>query len=149
MELFAGGQLLNTDQEHFGLLQDCAEHEASVSLEENGYALIRDFFNREEILGVRKEIALKLEAEGHLRPGFPAEQCVARPDAEIAFRPDISNASTGLRELIYSDKAMRFFSELFGGEACTTISPGSELLLLVKELFLTATSFTWAAGPET
>jgi hypothetical protein len=117
LELFAGGQLLNTDQEHFGLLQECIEHEASVSLEVNGYALIRDFFNREEILGVRKEIALKLEAEGHLRPGFPAEQCVARPDAEIAFRPDISNASTGLRELIYSDKAMRFFSELFGGEA--------------------------------
>jgi ectoine hydroxylase-related dioxygenase (phytanoyl-CoA dioxygenase family) len=117
MDLYAGGQLLNTDPEHFGLLQECAEQKAGSSLESNGYALMRDFFSRESVLGVRKEIALKLEAEGHLQPGFSVEQCVARPGSDIAFRPDISNASTGLRELIYSDKTMRFFSELFGGEA--------------------------------
>ncbi len=117
MQLFAGGQQLNTDASHFGLLTECVTNEASKSLEENGYAFMRDFFDREAVLAVRLEIAKRLSSEGHLHPSFPIEQCVAKPGLNLAFRPDISNASSALQRLIYSETVMEFFSSTLGGEA--------------------------------
>lgn len=117
MQLFAGGQQLRTDESHFGRLRECVPKAAIESLEAEGYAFMRDFFDREAVLAVRLEIAERLGSEGHLHPSFPIEQCVAKPGLNLAFRPDISNASAALQRLIYSEKVMEFFSSTLGGEA--------------------------------
>lgn len=117
MQLFAGGQQLRTDESHFGLLQECLPEAALGSLTENGYAFMRDFFDREAVLAVRLEIAGRLAAEGNLDPNFPIDRCVAKPGLNLAFRPDISNASSALQKLIYSTQVMEFFSKALGGEA--------------------------------
>ncbi|MEI7576838.1 MAG: phytanoyl-CoA dioxygenase family protein [Armatimonadota bacterium] len=117
MQLFAGGQQLRTEESHFGLLSECAAAEAPQRLEENGYAFMRDFFDREAVLAVRLEIAERLDAEGFLDPSFPIEQCVAKPGLNLTFRPDISNASAALQRLIYSEGVIEFFSKTLGGEA--------------------------------
>lgn len=113
MELFAGGKRLN----QVGFLAESARSEAGRSLAENGYSLLRGFFDREKVLAVRQEIAHKLHAEGHLDPNYPIEKCIATQGLDLAFRPDISNASASLKSLIYSEEVMSFFSELLGGTA--------------------------------
>ena len=113
MDLYAGGQKL-TD---FGILNETSKEGAGESLVKHGYVLMRGFFDRSAVLDVRHEIAEKLSAEGHLDPAFPVEECIASMGLNLAFRPDISNASKALKSLIYSDEVMSFFSTLLGGDA--------------------------------
>jgi hypothetical protein len=119
--LFAGGQQLDTSPEKFGFLTESTsllgDFEAlQKQFQNDGYLYIKGFFKRDDVMAVRLEIARRLQAEGALDEGAPIEQCVAKPGLNMAFRPDISNASQTLQDLIYGSAVMSFYSGLLGGE---------------------------------
>lgn len=120
-ELKAGGKALNLSPEKFGFLAEYRGdpfdgEQVQRFFDEHGYVFIRGFFDREDILEVRREIAEKLLNEGALDPAFPTIDCMAKSGLQMAFRPDISNASETLQNLIYSDQVMDFYGSFFGNE---------------------------------
>jgi hypothetical protein len=121
-QLFAGGKPLDMSADKFGFLNESThllgDFEAlKAQYNQDNYLFIKGFFKREEVHAVRKEISEKLSSEGALHPDFPIEECVAKPGLNMAFRPDISNASQTLQDLIYSQSVMDFYTGLLGGES--------------------------------
>jgi hypothetical protein len=119
--LYAGGKPLDTSPEKFGFLNESTHllgdfAALNEQFDRDGYLYIRGFFKREEIRQVRIEIAQRLEREGALSSKHPLEDCIAKPGLSMAFRPDISNASDQLKELIYSPEVMAFYDGLFGAK---------------------------------
>lgn len=118
--LKAGGKPLDTDPTKFGFL---TEYKGDVLdpfalnqfFESHGYVFIRGFFEPHSILKVRAEIANKLHQEEALDPNSEILRCISKPGLQMAFRPDISNASQTLKDLIYSDRVMDFYRAMLGG----------------------------------
>lgn len=120
--LSAGGQALALTPEKFGELRrsnDLIGNPAGLKarMAEDGYLLIKGFFDRESVRAIRLEVAGKLDAEGLLDSDHAVEDLVAKSGLHMYFRPDISNASESMQSLIYGQKMMAFYSELLGGEA--------------------------------
>lgn len=84
---------------------------------EDGYVYVPGFYNRDDVLAARRELVGFLESEGALDPAFPVMNAVAREGLQMTFRPDLGNNSPALRALIYSDRVMALYADLFGGPA--------------------------------
>ncbi len=91
--------------------------ELNARLEDDGYLLIRGFHDREQVLGVRREILERLRERGQLDSSAPLIDGIANPDgppttASVRGQEDLKTDS--LRELLYSPRAHAFFERLFG-----------------------------------
>ncbi len=120
--LFASGKELPTDPAHFGLLresQDVFEDTAELQqrLNQDGYLFIRGFFKRENVTKVRRTITDALDREGVLDPNFPTLEAIAKPERDMAFRPDLAAASLELQNLIYGDEMMQFYTRMLDAPA--------------------------------
>ena len=85
-------------------------------LEEDGYLYIPGFYDRDEVLAARQELTGFLAAEGALDPDHPALDAVAKAGLEMTFRADLGNSSRALSALIYSDRVLKLYEGLLGGE---------------------------------
>jgi len=137
--LTSGGIELDSSPEHFGFLRDSndlldAPSALRAQMDRDGYLFLPGFFNRDEVRKARLAICELLAGEDLLDPAYPVEQAIARPNVALDFRPDITNNLTSgklIREIIYGEKAMSFFTRFLGGEAThfdftwfRTIAPG-------------------------
>ena len=93
-------------------------------LKEEGYLLIRDFHDREQVLKARSEFLEKLRKMGRLDPNRPTEEGPIHPDnnksamwggGAEALAPDFPT----FLDVVTSERTMRFFDELLGGPAMT------------------------------
>ena len=89
-------------------------------IEEDGYLLIRDFYDRDEIMAARSDILSYLSAQGLLEPGAPPEEGVIGPENEAAAirNEDVVNMHAYLR-VVNSQRIMAFFESFLGGPALT------------------------------
>jgi hypothetical protein len=139
MPLFSGGNELDTSAEKFGFLDASNDAIAQPELlkdrmERSGYLYFPGFFNRDDVKAARLAVCEELAAEGLLDPEQPVELAIAKPDANMAFRPDIANGDKSgklIRKVIYGEKIMEFFSTFLGGGSThydftwmRTIAPG-------------------------
>ncbi|HTQ11429.1 MAG TPA: phytanoyl-CoA dioxygenase family protein [Fimbriimonadaceae bacterium] len=135
--LFAGGRPLDPSERCFGFLRSSIDFLGDAEalrgrMGEDGYLFLPGFFDREEVRSVRLAICEKLAEEGCLDPGHPVEQAIAREGVDMAFRPDLANASDPLKGLVYGDRLMGFYDHFLGGKArhydftwMRAVSPGN------------------------
>ncbi|MFI5387142.1 MAG: phytanoyl-CoA dioxygenase family protein [Fimbriimonadales bacterium] len=119
--LLAGGRVLDTSGDCFGFLRSSADLAGDPAalrarMEEDGYLYLPGFFDREEVRQVRMSLCEDLLREGALDPEFPVDLAIAREGLDMAFRPDLANASEPLKNLIYSERVMAFYRGFLGGE---------------------------------
>jgi ectoine hydroxylase-related dioxygenase (phytanoyl-CoA dioxygenase family) len=126
------GKYLGELREANGILQDVAALRGRM--EEEGYLLIRELFDRETVLGVRRQMVEVLLREGALDPNAPLMDAVAPPGQTGSFRGGNNDLTRcpAFRALVESPAIMSFFERFLGGEALTydykwlrVVGPGS------------------------
>ncbi len=120
--LTSGGHALELDADAFGWLRDSNDAKDDVAelrrrMDQDGYLFLPGYLDREAIRAVRLEICQEFEKEGLLDPAYPVEDAVSKPGVQMYFRPDIANRLKGLKEVIYGQTVMDFYSRLLGGPA--------------------------------
>lgn len=103
-------------------------------MKEDGYLLLRGFFDREKVLKARRQILEALDAEGAIDRNYPLMDGVAAPGHGGGFRggQNALTASPAFQELVASPTVMGFFARFLGGEPMTydykwlrVVGPGS------------------------
>ena len=87
-------------------------------LDQDGYLYLPGFFEREEVLAVRRELVERLDAGGVLAPGSAPIDAVARPGVAIEFGRDGADLVAGnepLHRLLYSGAMIALYEALLGG----------------------------------
>ena len=89
-------------------------------IEDDGYLLIRDFYDRDAIMAARADILSYLSAQGLLDPDAPPEEGVIGPENEGAAirNEDVVDMHAYLR-VVNSQRIMAFFERFLGGPALT------------------------------
>jgi len=122
ISLSSNGEQLDLTPDKFGELLDSSDFlfDAPTLRERmarDGYLFLRGALNRDEVLGARRVIAQKLEAEGFLLPGTDPMDCVASPEREPGFIPHVAMRTPELLSVIYGETMMDFWDRFFGEEA--------------------------------
>jgi ectoine hydroxylase-related dioxygenase (phytanoyl-CoA dioxygenase family) len=81
--------------------------------EQDGYLRVRGFFNEHAVAAARRSVAAQLATEDVFAEGTDPQELVAKPDLELAFRPDLANGNAEVASLLYSDRVMSFYQGLF------------------------------------
>lgn len=115
------GLELDTSPACFGALRS-SEHLANdvaglrERMQEDGYLYLPGYLDRDEVLAARQVVVERLAAEGYLDERYPVEQAIARPDANISFKPDLAQNNAPLLDLLYGGRMMRFYTRFLQGE---------------------------------
>lgn len=117
--------VLDTDVAAFGWLRDSSPLRDDLSalqdrMDEDGYLFLPGFFDRAEVVAVRRAICSTLASEGLLDPSTDPLEAIARPGLEMYFRPDIANSGPAkplLEKVIYGNRLMAFFDRFLGEPA--------------------------------
>lgn len=117
------GHLLDDSQDKLGLLTSTHNALANVALvrermEQDGYLLLRDHLDKEEVLAARRHILEQLSAEDQLDPRAPLMDGIPKPDSQLWFRPELAQKNNPpLQNLLYdpAGNLMRFFAAFLGG----------------------------------
>jgi hypothetical protein len=122
LELYAGGRRLDTSANGFGWLLDSRDAkddpvELRLRMARDGYLYLPAFFDRADVLDVRKSLTDALLAEGALDPGYPAIDAIVRDGVEMGFRPDIANGNNAVEDLLYGSLMMDWIALFLGGPA--------------------------------
>ncbi len=105
-------------------------------MDEDGFLLIRNFHDREEVMNVRRGILEKLRDQGKLHPDYPLMEGVVNPNPDEVATPSVRGRdhlkSEELRQLLYGPRVMTFFERFLGGEPMSfnfqwlrTVGPGT------------------------
>lgn len=127
LALTSRGFELDLSPESFGELRrsdDLLANEEALRerIEQDGYIYLPGFFEKEEVIAVRRELCSQLEASGHLDPDFPAIEAVPCPaDKTPAFPRDgqhfpIDRHHKTLENFLFGERIMNFYSRFLGGE---------------------------------
>lgn len=115
------GYELDRRPEAFGYLKDSSDllsqpDALRYQMQEEGYLYIKSLLKPQDVQKARLEIAEILAAQGNLEPGYPIQDCVAKPGLKMTFRPDLATQSPTLKKLLYSGRMMEFFQVFLGGK---------------------------------
>lgn len=89
-------------------------------IQDQGYLLVRQLHDRDEVLRVRREVLGHMARRGQLDPRAPLMDGVISPDLANAAGPGVREAAylrnDSLRALVYGPRIMSFFRRLFADE---------------------------------
>jgi hypothetical protein len=122
--LHSCGHLLDDGDDKIGLLTPTYAVLANIetvrkSMEQNGYLLLRDHLDKEDVLAARRHVLNQLYLEGQLDPNSPLMNGIPKPDSQLWFRPELAQKNNPpLQHLLYNPNGslMRFFSSFLGGD---------------------------------
>jgi hypothetical protein len=83
---------------------------------EDGYLYLPGYLDRGQVLAAREVVVERLAEQGHLAPGTPPMEAVAREGTTIKFAPDLARDNVPLHELLYTGRMMAFYRAFLGGE---------------------------------
>jgi len=90
-------------------------------LNEDGFLFLRDFHDRNEVLGVRRDILQIMAATGELDPAAPLMEGVINPalktQATVSTKGRENLKTDSLKRLLYGPGPENFFRKLFAAEA--------------------------------
>ena len=112
------GHNLDLDDAAFGPLldsSDLAEDFAALRarMREDGYLYLRGYLDRNEVVAARRVILAGLEREGLLLEDSATDEAIARPGADVMFRPDLAQRNAALHKVLYDGAMMRFWNDFF------------------------------------
>jgi hypothetical protein len=118
------GRTLEEGEDKLGFMTstyNAFENIGSVSdrMAQDGYLLLRNHLDKEEVLAARRHILQQLATEGQLDPNAPLMSGIPKPGAELWFRPELAQKNNPpLQHLLYNrdGRLMRFFSEFLQGD---------------------------------
>lgn len=101
----------------------------------DGFLLIRNFHDRNEVMGVRRRILEKMADAGKLDSTKPLMEGIVNPVPSAVDTPSVRGRdhlkSDALRKLVYGSRTMKFFERFLGGEPMSfnfqwlrTVGPG-------------------------
>jgi len=115
------GFKLDSRPESFGELKCSAALLGDVEalrrrMEEDGHLFIRGFFEREDVLAVRRTVMKRMAAAGYLEPGSDEMLGIARQGFNQRFSPELGKNMPPLDTLLFSGRLMDFYRSFFGEE---------------------------------
>lgn len=122
--MYSCGHVLDNDDDKLGELSSTHNALRYVTLarermEKDGYLLLRNHLDTEEVLAARRYILEQLSAENQLDPRTPLMEGIPKPGSELWFRPELAQKNNpSLQHLLYNPEGslMRFFAAFLGGE---------------------------------
>jgi len=100
-------------------------------MEEDGHLFIRGFFDREEVMAVRRTVMTRMAAAGYLEPGSDEMLGIALQGFSKSFSPELGKNIPQLDTLLFSGRLMDFYRSFLGEEILhfdniwfRTIGPG-------------------------
>ena len=119
--LTAAGVTLDISSETFGYLRSSNDVLGNAEglrgrMREDGYLLLRDILDHDDILAARSYIVNCLAGEGFLDDGHDPMEAIPGANANVAFRPDLAQANSALHKVLYSGAMMELFESLFEEE---------------------------------
>lgn len=124
-EIYSLGHLLDQSPERFGWLRHSQDAlgdfaELRTRLREDGYLYLPGFYDRGEVMNVRRAILRQLADMGYLKAGTPVEDGVFDPGnpppAQARAHP-LDQNNPAVRNLLFGRPTMDFYAGLFGVEA--------------------------------
>jgi|SRR5581483_11086862 len=127
MQLTSHGYIFNTDSTAFGELTDSAPltHDFPALRErmaEDGYLLLRDYLDRDQVLAARAELCHKLDSVGLISHRYPITDAIFSGTTEQlsridrnAFAKDLRTGAA-LRAVCVGDRVIGFFEQFLGGK---------------------------------
>ena len=112
------GQTIFPPREANSILDDATALRARI--EEDGYLLLRDFYDRDAVMAARREILEHLSEKGFLDPVAPVDDGVIGPDnpSPVLRNEVVVNLHAYLR-VVNSERILAFFERLLGGPILT------------------------------
>lgn len=95
------------------LLGDVAALQARMARE--GYLYLPGFLDRAAVLAARRVVTDRLAEAGLTDPAYPADEAVALPGSNLAFKPDLALDNEPLHDLIYGERMIGFYEHFLGG----------------------------------
>lgn len=126
LPLTSVGHQLDTSSECFGELRESSlwiddPESLRTRMEEDGYLFIRGFFQRDDVLQVRRELVTRMAKFNLLEPGTNPMDAIARVKPVENPAPegndDFAKNNPILDSLIYGDHIMSFYRQFFGEAA--------------------------------
>lgn len=121
--MYSCGHRLEEGENNPGLLNSSdartGRESLQASMAEQGYLLLRNYLDHEEVLAARRNVLEQLAAEGQLDESRPVMQGVPKPGTKFFFQPELAQKNNQpLQHLLYSPqgKLMQFVSSFLGGE---------------------------------
>ncbi len=117
------GHSLELTPETFGPLRvtpvDAHVEALHEAMDEDGYLFIPGYFDRSDVLDVRRELVRRLEYSGSLEPGTDPMDAILRSDLRL---PNISSSyktlavgNEPMTRLLYSGRMIAFWESFLGG----------------------------------
>lgn len=111
---------LDTSPAAFGELESSMEWIDDIEtlrarMREHGYLYLPGYLDRAEVLAARRVVAERLASDGWLDASQPLMDCIANPNAEFSFRPDLAKENPALMRVLYSGAMMEFYERFLGG----------------------------------
>lgn len=125
------GYDLDTSPEAFGYLNEfrgdpIGEIEACrESYERDGYLYIKGFWDREEIVGIRKQLTDRMETHGLLESGTDSMDAIPHPDLLKGINDKNKGSATldgivdevpDIKNVLYEGRIMDFYATFLGGD---------------------------------
>ncbi|CAM3852153.1 phytanoyl-CoA dioxygenase family protein [Alkalicoccus chagannorensis] len=128
MKLQMGNAYLEMGSKYLTTLRDSNDilgdfNRLSERLAEDGYLLIRQFHNKENIQLARQALVDRLNNQGKINTDYPLIDAIAKEDVKGSFfggvPSDENQDLAPFYELVTNEEVMDFFSHLLGEEALT------------------------------
>ncbi len=140
-ELQSFGHILEDGAHELGLMTPTFDvlsnmNSARERMAQDGYLLLRNHLNKDEVLAARRFILEDLAREGQLDPDAPLMSGIPKVGAQMWFRPELAQKNNPpLQHLLYhrDGRLMQFFAEFLEGDILhfdftwlRCISPGTK-----------------------
>jgi len=125
LPLASVGHQLDTSPEAFGELRESSlwiddPETLRTRMEEDGYLYIRGFFQRDEVMPVRRELVTRMLKYSLLEPGTDPMDAIARvtpmENAPSPGNNEFAKDNPTLERFLYSGRTMDFYRHYFGEE---------------------------------
>jgi hypothetical protein len=118
------GHVLEAGDDKIGVLTSTHDVLANLGLarermDHDGYLLLRDHLDREQVLAARRRILTQLHREGQLDPDEALMDGVPKPGSQLWFQPELAQRENRpLQRLLYDPQGsiMRFFAAFLDGD---------------------------------
>ncbi len=114
------GHDLAMDESSFGELSDSCSYRDDFPalrhrMDEDGYLLIRRFFDPAIILAARHSLTSKLESRGLLEPNTDPADGILKAGVDLTFLPEIARKDDAVFRVVFGPEIKNFYSSFLEG----------------------------------
>jgi ectoine hydroxylase-related dioxygenase (phytanoyl-CoA dioxygenase family) len=113
------GYPLDLSPDAFGELEDSNDYLGNpealrARLAENGYLLLRDYLDPDEVMNARRSVTDRLAEKGQLHPDHAPIDGFAIPGVPLTFVPYVARENPEVENLVYGKRLLSLYDTIFG-----------------------------------